>query len=104
MLTKVFEGCFAAAFAVAALLGLAWAVQQGWLMPMGVGLLVLGYGSLALFSVGWTIQIGSIGAQQQATVVSKLLWWHGLGVLLTLILAAAGSIMLLFGRFALRGL
>lgn len=103
MLTRVAEGAVIAVCTVVVLLALGWAVSQGWLLPMGLGLLVLGYGALALFSVGWTIQMGAIGTQKEATFVAKLLYWHGLSLVVTLMLAAAGSIMLLFGRLAFRG-
>ena len=103
MLTRIFEGCLASAFGVATLLGLGWAVRQGWLLSMLVGLGTLGYAVFACFTVAWAIQAGGEAAGQRKPLLGNLLYWHGVGIIITLILAAAGTVAYMAGRLMLEG-
>lgn len=103
MLTKLCEGAITAAFAVAALLGLGWAVRQGWLMPMLVGLGALGYVSFAGFTVAWAIQAGGEAAGAKKPLLGNLLYWHGVCLMCMMILAAAGTAAYVAGTVVLRG-
>ena len=104
MLTKLCEGAITAVFAVAALLGLGWAVRQGWLLPMLVGLGTLGYVSFACFTVAWAIQAGGEAAGVKKPLLGNLLYWHGVFVLVTMVLAAAGTAAYVAGVIVLGGM
>jgi hypothetical protein len=77
--------------------------------PMGalggvlVGLAVVGYLVFSVFTVIWAINTGEAGVNQQASFQAKLYFWHGVSVVLTVILSAAGSFIVLFARLVWRG-
>ena len=104
MLTKLCEGALTAAFTVAALLGLGWAVRQGWLLPMLVGLGALGYASFACFTVAWAIQAGGEAAGVKKPLLGNLLYWHGVGIILVMILVVAGTAVFVAGALVLGGM
>ena len=104
MLTKLCEGAITAVFAVAALLGLGWAVRQGWLVPMLVGLGSLGYVSFAGFTVVWAIQAGGEAAGAKKPLLGNLLYWHGIGIILVMILVVAGTVAFVAGALVLGGM
>jgi hypothetical protein len=64
---------------------------------LAVGLPVIGYTVFAIFTVIWAMKTGEIGAHQEASFMSKFFFWHGVAVVLCLVLAAAGSFIVLFG-------
>lgn len=104
MVGKVVESTVTAAFGIAALLALGWAVRQGWLPAMGMGVLAVGYVVFACFSVGWAIQAGGEASGQRKPLLGNLLYWHGVGVVVTLIMAAAATIAYVAGSLVLRGM
>jgi hypothetical protein len=69
---------------------------------VALGLPIVGYAVFAIFTVIWAIKTGEIGTHQQATFQSKFFFWHGVAVVLCIVLAAAGSFIVLFAAM-LRG-
>jgi hypothetical protein len=57
---------------------------------------VVGYVVFAIFTVIWAIKTGEIGVRQETSFQAKLYFWHGVAVVLTIILSAAGSFIMLF--------
>lgn len=74
------------------------------LLTLACGLIMITYAALAGFSVVWLVQSGEFAAIKASSLVSKLLYWHGLFILVTLVLAGALTIAVMFGRLALGGL
>jgi len=66
------------------------------------GTILLGYLVLCVFSVLWAIKIGDAGLHVQQTLISKCLFWHGVGVGGVIAMSAAGSFVLLFAHLALK--
>jgi hypothetical protein len=64
---------------------------------------VLGYLVFSVFTVLWAIKVGDVGVRQASSFQAKLMYWHGVSVVATIVLAAAGSFLLLF-FLQLRGL
>jgi hypothetical protein len=56
---------------------------------------IVSYGVFPIFTVIWAIKTGEIGTHQQATFQSKFFFWHGVAVVLCVVLAAAGSFIVL---------
>jgi hypothetical protein len=66
-------------------------------------LVVVCYTALAIFSVIVALQTGSLEKQREATLLIRILFWHGLVVICALMLTAALSFAVLFSRLALGG-
>jgi hypothetical protein len=57
---------------------------------------IAAYVVFSVFTVLWALKIGEIGIKQEMTLQAKLHFWHGMSVVLVIILSAAGSFILLF--------
>ena len=89
-----------AAFAFALLTGAdAWMLAKGVLIVVPIGAYVV----FAIFTVFWAIKMGEVGLKQEMTFQAKLYFWHGVSVILTIILSAAGSFIVFFA-LQMRGL
>jgi hypothetical protein len=64
---------------------------------------VVAYVVFSIFTVIWAIKVGEVGVRQEMTFQAKLYFWHGVSVILTIVLAAAGSFIVLFAT-QIRGL
>ena len=69
-----------------------------WVIAKATGICVpiVAYVAFAIFTVLWAIKTGEIGVKQETTLQGKLYFWHGVSVVLTIVLAAAGSFVVLF--------
>ena len=63
-----------------------------------LGVPVLGYLTFSVFTVIWAVKIGDVGVHQNATYLSKFMFWHGVSVVAVIVLSAAGSFIVLFGK------
>jgi hypothetical protein len=63
-----------------------------------LGVPVLGYLIFSIFSVVWAVKIGDVGIHQNASHMSKFIFWHGISVVAVIVLSAAGSFIVLFGK------
>jgi len=59
---------------------------------------LLGYVAFSVFTVFWFIKIGDVGLHQNMTYQSRFYFYHGMAVILSVVLAAAGSFIVLFAR------
>ncbi len=71
---------------------------DGWLVAKVTGLCVpiVAYVAFSVFTVLCTLKIGEVGIKQEMTLQAKFYYWHGMAVILTIVLSAAGSFILLF--------
>lgn len=53
------------------------------------------YAVFAIFTVLWAIKTGEVGVKQEMTLQARIYFWHGVSVVLALILSAAGAFLLL---------
>ena len=63
-----------------------------------LGVPVLGYVIFSIFTVVWALKICDVGLHQNATYLSKFIFWHGVSVVAVIVLSAAGSFIVLFGK------
>lgn len=75
-----------------------------WLAQVAVGLYVLAYAVLAGFSVVWVVNGGEMAAYKPASWISRLLFWHGVFVMGSLILSAAVWLAAFVGAVVMGGL
>lgn len=68
-----------------------------------MGIWLLGYICLSIFTVIWALKLGDSGIHKEMTFMSSFLYWHGVAVLAAIVLSAAGSFIILFGKLALKG-
>jgi len=61
-----------------------------------IGLPVTAYLCFAIFTTIWAIRIGEIGVKQGMTFQAKFYFYHGVAVILTVVLSASGSFIILF--------
>ena len=66
-----------------------------------IGFVMISYLSFSIFSVIWALRMGDAGIHSKATLLAKMLFWHGVGIITFLILSASGSVVLLFGKLVL---
>jgi hypothetical protein len=78
---------------------------EAWLVVKAIAVLVPVVAAVvfSIVAVMWSINVGEIGIHQNAAFQSKFFFWHGVSVVLCMVLAAAGSFIMLFG-FLVRGL
>lgn len=57
---------------------------------------IAAYVVFSIFTVIWAIKIGEVGIRQEMTLQSRIYFWHGVSVVLVIVLSAAGSFVLLF--------
>jgi hypothetical protein len=70
---------------------------------VALGVPIVAYVIFSIFTVIWTLKVGEVGVHQNMSFQSKFYFWHGVSVLLTIVLSAAGSFILLFA-YGVRGL
>jgi hypothetical protein len=68
-----------------------------------IGIPIVAYVVFSVFTVIWAMKVGEVGVHQNMSFQSKFYFWHGVSVLLTIVLSAAGSFILLFA-YGVRGL
>jgi hypothetical protein len=61
-----------------------------------IGLPVTAYLCFAIFTTIWAIRVGEIGVKQGMTFQAKFYFYHGVAVILTIVLSASGSFIILF--------
>jgi hypothetical protein len=76
-----------------------WVVAKG----VAIGVPIVAYVIFSVFTVIWAMKVGEVGVHQHMSFQSKFYFWHGVSVLLTMVLSAAGSCILLFAS-GVRGL
>ena len=76
-----------------------------WVIAKGatIGVPILAYVGFSIFTVLWAIKIGDVGLHQNMTFQSKFYFYHGMSVVLCIVLAAAGSFIVFFAQ-QMRGL
>ena len=76
-----------------------------WVIAKGATICVpiLAYVGFSIFTVLWAIKIGDVGLHQNMTFQSKFYFYHGMSVVLCIVLAAAGSFIVFFAQ-QMRGL
>jgi hypothetical protein len=95
-----------AACLISALVGLAlYLGAEPWVVVRAAATLlpVTGYIGFSIFTVLWAMKIGQIGLTQEMTFQAKFYFYHGMAVILTVVLSAAGSFVVLFAT-VVRGL
>jgi hypothetical protein len=70
---------------------------------VAIGVPIVAYVIFSIFTVIWAMKVGEVGVHQNMSFQSKFYFWHGVAVLLTMVLSAAGSFILLFA-YGVRGL
>ena len=87
-------GCLVVAFVgIALLLG-----ADPWNLARAVALItpIVAYVGFSIFTVLWAIKTGEVGLKQEMTFQAKFYFYHGMAVILTIVLSAAGSFVALF--------
>jgi hypothetical protein len=76
-----------------------------WVVARGFSICVpiLAYVAFSIFTVFWAIKVGEVGVHQNMTFQAKFYFWHGVSVVACIVLAAAGSFIVLFA-LQVRGL
>jgi len=71
---------------------------DGWLIAKtaGICLPILAYCVFSIFTVIWAIKVGEVGVHATMTLQAKFFFWHGVSVVLCVVLAAAGSFVVMF--------
>jgi hypothetical protein len=57
---------------------------------------IVAYVGFSIFTVIWAMGVGDPGLKQNMTFQAKFYFYHGMAVVLTIVLAAAGSFVTLF--------
>jgi hypothetical protein len=65
---------------------------------IAIGLPITGHVVFSIFTVLYAMQIGDIGVQREMSLQGRLYYYHGMAVILAMVLAAAGSYILLFAK------
>ncbi len=63
---------------------------------MAITLPIVAYVGFSIFTVVWAIKVGEIGLHQNMSLQSRFYFYHGMAVVLTIVLAAAGSFIMFF--------
>lgn len=69
-----------------------------WIIVKGAAIClpIIAYAGFSIFTVLWAMRVGQVGLTQEMTLQAKFYFYHGMAVVLTIVLAAAGSFVVLF--------
>jgi hypothetical protein len=69
-----------------------------WLVAksVAIGVPLVAYVVFSIYTVLWVIHVGDVGVQQNMTLQARFYFYHAMAVILMMVLAAAGSFIVLF--------